>query len=546
MLAERQIMIDSTHDRITWEDKDWDLLAAELKRQHPKRITSSTSRFEFTTMELEDAAEVVIPQERQRSFQSFDDVRRPLFYAFERMKPDAKKVVQVHEGKSDVNGRIHWSPEEWEAVALELERMIPGVFERRCNGVGIVQVNAAQAILPVHRRRIFGQVVGFRASILKIWENVQAARKDQAPPAIVDFPSGPVMEPPSRKSDDNSAIATAIHKAFQAGPTEKKARKTKVYWTPEEWLAIAREMRRQNPHYNFFASKFNIIDLAGIRDAQREVLPISRRKVLAGQKGLQEPLVNAFKMLLEEVSKENEERKQTVEPAVSDLLEEVADPIDKIAEVVKVADFQTPAPIVSTAPSDFLSRVTQAAVPLMDVLVSEVVKRLLPELSAQLMPELTKSISSIVQTAMDGLKPASQPLAAPMTNATPFSVVASQPLPAQLSAKEISALFPTPEPKPKKKKIVLVGPTGRQRQDIETSFPQFRFIFIEHGHGIKEAAVDCELFVVYTSHFNAANKAAVKKYVPHEKVRQVAGSVSSVKHQIHAWMASNLVQNNAN
>lgn len=539
MLAESLKMDNSTHDRITWSDREWDMLAIELKRQHPKRMESSAFRLDFTTLELEDAAEAVIPQHLQRSFASFDEVRRPLFNAFERLKPNAKNVVHVSEGATRKDGAIYWSPKEWEAIAHELESMMPGVFDRRCNGVGIKEVNAAQRILPINRRRIFKQVVGFRASILKTWEHILAARKDLAPAVIVDFPSGPIMEPPPRKADDNSAIATAIHKAFQAGPTAKKPRKSKVHWTAEEWLILAKEMRRQNPHYDFFNAKFHLVDLAAVREAQRQALPLLRRRNITTGKNLGEPLVAAFKALADELKQEEE--------AAIDLA-----PAEEIAEVQDKQPEPEPLPVATVIPlenrpiqavQEFSALVSQTAQPLMELLVSEIVKRLLPELTAKLVPEISASISGIVQTALAGFKPSPvrfEAAPAPVVSSVVDSLPVASPEPVQrLSHKEAAAFFPPPEPKPKKPKIVLLGPTGRQKNDIEMTFPDYRFVFIEHGHGIKEAAVDCELFIIYTSHFNAANKMAVKKYVPPEKVRQVAGSISSVKHQINTWNAAN-------
>jgi hypothetical protein len=350
------------------------------------------------------------------------------------------------------------------------------------------------------------------------------------------------MEPPPRKTDDNSAMATAMHDAFKTGPVEVKQRKTKVYWTSEEWLAVAREMRRQNPHLNFFASKFSIVDLGAVRAAQRAVLPLERRKIMAAQRGVQAPLVAAFKALRAELEGELEgDAEEVQEPAVAVTTDR---PALQIVQPERVQEAPTPvAEIKTKAPSDieensFNAAVLNAAAPLVNLMVDEVVKRLLPQLSGMLIPELTKSISTMLQSSLAGITVASVPPSGMVEVTTPVVGQAVPQVSIRPSAKEMAAMFPTPEPKPKKPMIALLGPMGKQVNDIEQTFPQYRFVFIENGHGIKEAAADCELFIVYTSHFNSANKVAVKKYVPKTKMRQIAGSLSSVKHQIHAWQAN--------
>lgn len=535
--------------RVDWQNEEWTLIADELKRLYPSRSNLAYYRFAYSTIEIEDAAEAVLPQHRHRAIESFESVKRPLFEAFQRMLPTSKPLLCVVPETVRTDGHIVWKPEEWEAVASEIYTLDNDAFNNSGAKIGMKIVLQAQQILAVNRRRNFKQVVGFRSQILKTWEHMQAAKHDAPEPVIVDFPSGPIMEPTKKRNDDNNALATAMHDAFKAVPENDKKRKQRVDWTPAEWLDIAREMRRQNPHVNFFASKFHIIDLPAIRDAQREVLELNRRRTLMGTKGLQEPLVKAFAALLEEVNRENSA------PPVAEV---VAEPVAEMGTEVGVKGI---AAVAARPVSSFLAPETiagntlnaallNAAAPLLNLLVSELATRLAPSLVQMMLPELLKALNTAPAPVLTPYSAFQAPLNdAPVARATlPVAIEPAAPAigekvpevaPRRPTAAEIAAYNGVTTTKEKKQRIVLLGPMGKQITDLKQAYPHYDLVFIEHGHGVKEAATDCGLFIVYTSHFNAANKASVNKYVPREKLRQVAGSLSSVKNQIQVWEVSN-------
>lgn len=554
MLVRGQEMNTSNNPvRVDWDSAEWSLVAEELKRLHPSKFNLSYYRFSYSTIDIEDAAEAVLPQHRHRAIDSFDAIKRPLFEAFQRMLPTTKPQLSVVPESFRSDGHIVWKPEEWEGIAAELLNLNPAIFENSGIYIGMKIVNEAQLILGVNRRRNFKQLVGFRAQILKTWEQMQAAKRDTTEPVIVDFPSGPIMEPTKKKADDSNALATAMHDAFKAVPEDEKKRKQRVDWTATEWLDIAREMRRQNPHVNFFASKFFIIDLPAIRDAQREVLDLTRRRTLMGTKGLQEPLVKAFAALLDEVNRENsevQEEEQVAEITVEKVAEEPVAAVEQVA----VTSFLTPA---IAAENTFNGAILNAAAPLISLLVSELTARLAPTIAQLMLPELLKAINAAPNPVIDvyshfqaSVKPEpvktilavpSHAVAAPFASSAPVQPAPEAPQ-KRMTAAEIAAFNGVTSTKQKKQKIVLLGPMGTQKTDIMQSYPNYDFVFIEHGHGIKEAAIGCELFIIYTSHFSAANKASVNKYVPNEKIRQVKGSLSSVKNQIQVWEISNRQQ----
>lgn len=557
MLVRGQEMNTSNNPvRVDWDSAEWSLVAEELKRLHPSKFNLSYYRFSYSTIDIEDAAEAVLPQHRHRAIDSFDAIKRPLFEAFQRMLPSTKPQLSVVPESFRSDGHIVWKPEEWEGIATELLSLNPAIFENSGIYIGMKIVNEAQLILGVNRRRNFKQLVSFRAQILKTWEQMQAAKRDAPEPVIVDFPSGPIMEPAKTKADDSNALATAMHDAFKAVPEDEKKRKQRVDWTASEWLDIAREMRRQNPHVNFFASKFHNIDLPAIRDAQRNVLEQNRRRTLSATKGMQDPLIKAFAALLAEVNRENsavKEEEQVAEITVETLpktpetgeIGEAGKP-EAVAEQLAVSKVWAPATV---AENTFNGAILNAAAPLISLLVSELTARLAPTIAQLMLPELLKAINAAPKPVIDVYSHFQAPVK-PEISAVPSHAVAvpfassapAQPAPEapqkRPTAAEIAAFNGVTSTKQKKQKIVLLGPMGTQKTDIMQSYPNYDFVFIEHGHGIKEAAIGCELFIIYTSHFSAANKASVNKYVPNEKIRQVKGSLSSVKNQIQVWELS--------
>lgn len=567
MLAESEKMsIYTKTANIYWENEEWDLVAAELKRQNPRRETNSFPKLDFTSLEVEDAAEMVLEQDRQRAYDNFNIIRGPLFDAFQRLKISRPVPAKIPEGIIDKGGRVHWSAEEYQAIIDRLYRMNPAYVNDGFKLVNKVVINKAMEIFEPHRRRSFTQVVSLHEKLQQYFLLRPPVVSNGPKLVKKEFTTGVITEPPIKKSDGYHAVATALHEAFQApvvAKQEPKKRKPYVSWSPADWVLLAREMRRQNPHINFFASKFSTIDLPALREAQRAAFPLEHRKSISNSLGLQGPLVDAFKALRIELDKEREEEDWAKLAEKTPAVVEVA-PVEVVAEVVpepviEVAKIVPPKPTfqvgqvgdthfvmtheVHTEPEvDFIAAITNAAVPLMSLLISEITKNV----TSALLPKLTLAITS----ALEGIKTPPVPVygtAAPVAPPVP-EVVAMAPVivPApviapvvdevrpRLTAAEIAA-FNGVVPKPKKPKIAMLGPMGKQITDIEQAYPQYEFVFIQNGHGIKEAALSCELFLAYTSHMNSHRKNDVHKYVPHAKLRRIDGSLSAVKHQISVW-----------
>lgn len=539
---------------ITWNDDELELIATELKRQNPSRLTDSYFRFEFTTMEVEDAAEAILPQERHRAVESFDDIRRSLFNAFERLKMGHKVVPSNHKFKEHPSGHIFWEPSEWEDVIAEMLRIKPDLPESEFQGLSMAVVNAANLVLPIPRRRHFKQLVAFRPQCHKMHQQIQAHKKDLPPPIVVEFKSGPIMEPEATKKDHQSVLATAMHKAFQAAPEEEKKKRQYISWSNQEWREVATEMCRQNPHADFFRNSFSVIDLAALRDAQREVLPLERRRPLKNTTGLQPQLVAAFKALSDERSHAQVYEEPVAQPAMANI-ETVYDKFTPGFEVKPTEHLQTvqeqhvtvtveqipavqPAPAIAVS-GDFLTRLSTAAMPMMGVIVAELAKQLAPEVAKIMAPELAKLVSADVIAAMfertQPLTNLPNPGTAIYGGASQAAVKVEE---ARPTRSQLAALMEVPAPKVKKPKIALLGPMGSQKHELELAYPDLEIIFIEQGHGIKEACRNSEFFIASNKHAPAGIRNQIKKFSKSDCMRYVEGSISSFKHQIDIWKAS--------
>lgn len=594
--SERTMNVDSA-PRYTWGNDDWDRVASELQRLHSDWRTHT-----FTMSEFEDAMETVITQEHQRTFMSMDDVMPHIFMAFARRSPVSGKA-QTPKSKATIPvpvnsvGAIRWSPDEWEQVVLALHQLAPRMFEGRCATLSSRDIRAAQSVLPKSRHREPNQIEIYRKQLLKTWDALPADVRDPRlqERKIVDFPSGPVMEPPKQKSDNSSAIAIAMHKGFQAPDKPvKEAKQIKLgkvkqkrhSYDATDWLNIAREMFKQNPHAPYFTSAFQTVDLPALRAAQRVIIPIERRRTIVGNYGLAKPLVAAFKALKEEIEAQKLETelanfpdlpkaKDIIGAAIwseSQPLEKPAPqpapvPTAQVQEVLTQAapQYVIAAPAqqiipVPPAPTDFLSRIVAASKPLINVIVAEFRQDIAQEVAKILLPQITGALAPMLESSMQGVKDAIgaqfnpwadqlRPVATPdyLHGAQAASVVTTiAPSDKQIGISPpdkqigINVQIPVLKPveKPKKLKIAIIGPRGGQQEQVLRAFPEFDFTFIENGHGIKEAGTHCALFIASNAYLNRANRDTMKAHVSPEKVRFIDGGISTIKRTINVWKAT--------
>lgn len=614
-----------------WTESELDIVAAELKQRFPAKRYGNFYALEFTPNEVEEAAESVLPHHRHKSVSDYHDIRRPMFDAFTRIvqPPGKRPALSIVQGKFDAEGRITWSPQEWEAVILELDRVCPQAFAEGLKNVNIGAVRIAMEVLEIPRRRHFKQIVSFKETALKLWDALPIEVRDpsKAERQIIEFTSGPVMAPPITSKMKENPMAAALQKAFsepqkpvaeiKAVVTTRKPNKKRVSWTRGDWLKIAREMLRQDPFGNLLTSTFPRIDLGAIKAAQRNVFTWEHHKALKNPYGVREPLLEAFATLKQEIQDRaasgTTDEQENPAPSSTEIPMSPADtakqnrikslmkanaaraklsPEERRATAIKghatrlankaknakPNEIEQP-PVVSITPPtveenpvavapqdtgrvfvpsssnemDFFGKVLNAAVPLMNVLIDEAVLRLAPSLISGLLPQLEKSLGGMLHTAIASQMPKMEaylrrqtaPYSGPVG---PVSLPASEPVltvsntvqnapeqSPQLSKTELAALFPQPAQKPKKAKIALLMPMGQQREYVRSAFPEYEFMFIDHGQGIKEAGANCALFVAVEAYVTGPNQKSIKAHVPPEKLKYVPGGLSSIKRQINVW-----------
>lgn len=530
MLNQRSIEKTVALPRNQWGEHDWDLIAAELKRRFPMRNFSWYDYSGYSLEDFEDAMEGVIPQGRHKSFGHFDDVRHDLFNAFRRVNSgQVVSTVDVEpetskEDQSDKRRSIRWSSEQWELVVLNLHKLRPTAFADNLATIGNKDANAAQQALDPKYHRKFVQVVGFRITAMKVFQTLSEQKRLPAPPpAQVQFTTGIVSAPIPAKRHERSALATAMHEAFER-PVLQPKRKKHVHWNDEDWLKIAAEMLHQNPHGDFFNSGFHAVELAAIRSAQRVVFPLEHRRNISASSGLREPLVKAFKTLkanLEAAENVAVQQQEEVKVQFQDAPTEVKEVAQTKVEEVAV---QAISNVMQGHFNDFATKFAVSLAPVISLVSCEIAKALVPELTKALKPMFDEAIKSAKQSLV-------QPAPASFTEQAAV-------LPITMPAKQLTSVPTQIVPaKPKKPKIAVLGPYGQQRNDLEQAFPDYDFVYIENGHGIKEAGINCELFVAAVPYMNASNKKEMKA-IPPEKLKVVATSgISSFKHQIKVWLA---------
>src|SRR6266403_2201380 len=117
--------------RITWTTEDWNSIARELRRRNPATSFKHLDYQGFRLEDFEDAMETVMPQERQKSFDSFEDLRRDLYNAYQRVMAAERRTPVTMVKRADNSIFVKWIPEEWETVVLEYHRLFPLAFSAR-------------------------------------------------------------------------------------------------------------------------------------------------------------------------------------------------------------------------------------------------------------------------------------------------------------------------------------------------------------------------------------------------------------------------------
>lgn len=499
----------SNYKPIVWTDAEWDAIAWTLRGNFPRRYFGGSNSIPLNLDEFEDAVEASLPQGRHKFFDDVAEVITPLMQSFKRIYNSIDTREKVENTTQKKNKRkkdklhIYWTKDEWMLVALELIRLFPESSKNRFAAINIQKIREAIKILPIARQRYVKHIPIFQIGFINALE---AAVKTPEIMEVLEV-YNPLKKPKEIVNDTpmDMAMANAFDK-----PEQKKA-----YWGRDDWALVAKEMMRQNPHFDFFNCQFFHIDTQAIKDAQREVLPLERRrKTFHESKKLRPKLLEIFAYL-----KNNQSQNVVSEPVIevpsTTILEQpTAQETPKFSAPAVANLIQEAAS--KTMTSDFASRLSAVTTPLIDMLIQEITDRVSSQLMKAFEPLLKAPSLTEIQPVSNSLPEVSEVISLPH-----------------------KFIAPKPVPVVKKPKIAVLGPFGKQKEFLNQAFPQYDFSYIEHGHGIKEVAPVCVLFVVSTKHMNLSSRDLIKKHVPSTKLRYVDGGLSNIKHQITVWEATN-------
>jgi hypothetical protein len=466
-------------DRIFWNAAEWEAIATKLAEWRPDRMFATDLKLQ--PLEVQKAMRAVIAFDRQRgpSRLKASKVAPHLKDAYKRLRQRTREMMNspsqstIQIGTRNASGYIIWSESEWEAVASEMNRLYPGLFAGRLEGMRTFHIREAQRILPEDRHKAPAALEIPRRGLLKAWDRMA---ERGTPPTQQAVLSSEQVTPEADKQPD-------------AEPKEKSPEEmsgTKIRWELQEWVALAAEMHRLNPHRKFMESKTLAgLDMEDIRTAMR-VLPIARRRPIPNASTFRKGLLEAFQVL---------KAKQAEE---------------KLAQVMENPSILTP-PVAAEKLPD-VNRFEAAVAPMIKLFAEEFGKAFVPMIG--------KMLQDLLENAALHQQ---EPAAAEQQQAA--------------VAKVIKAIVP------KLPRIGVVGPLPIQQQELKDEFKNVDFVFADSNQaGLKETLQNCDRVIGMVGKISHSTDGAVSKALGNNYSR-VNGGVTSIKNQIKAWMATGVIQN---
>ena len=290
---------------------------------------------------------------------------------------------------------IHWTQLEWETLALALALEYPQADLLNATNVEqmgcftLAKLNEIMdRVLAPGRQRKMNQLVTIRVSLAKVYADLRA-RAVKLPIEAAELATEPGIEAaeptePDQADQADQADQTAPPVVELAVAPEKRgyvkvSKNPKVFWKPEEYLVIAREILRLNPHGGHLQSTTMAPLTAADMNAGQLALPSHRRRpAFIFVKPLREPMLKAFYA----ISKEEIAPKRTEAPAASP---DEFDDLDAIA--------QPPAPPAPAIP-DHLSLAPVSTGLLLDALLSRLGAQIGAAVSASVQAGVIAALTS--------------------------------------------------------------------------------------------------------------------------------------------------------
>jgi hypothetical protein len=409
--------------------------------------------------------------------------------------------------------RTVWRPNEWSTLCEAVIQAYPDREIRSAMQPSDMRISTKEfheimrQTLPEARWRTFKHADKFKYGLIKIFQNqpkqlARAAAAEQevkkSIPPEETLPASPPQEAPATVTARHPPVtiehaaadsAPGVVPGVSAGATSSAppgvspgaspgSRSPKVFWKPNEWLDIAREIYRLEP----FAQHIKSSSLAGItlavfKEAERNVIPMERRRPsINTTTAVRADLLKAFAIIRAEVEHQEQAEKNCKEQ-------------ERIEEQRRFAQEQL---------EKKLNPYEEAFAPLVRMLATEITRMLVPAiLSAQQQPE--QPIEKIVEIASN--------------------VVALQ-------------------NKPKKPRVAIVGPKPNQARELEQAFPELEIIAFENSNQVTAANVhSCDKIIGMTDYMRHGADGMLRKTFG-DKYHRTTGTVSAVKRLIGVLLAS--------
>jgi hypothetical protein len=528
-------------EKIFWTAEEYLAIGRELVQQFPNAMEGDLPG--LTSGDLARAVNAVLPAHRRRRMANQAHVTsfvrrlrdaiagRPIWTAEQFVQSG---VIATEDQKPDhrTGPRIKWCDEEWDALVRKLHDLEPEL-EDHPGRLTLARLNEASSMMARPRR--FFHVHSTRKMLDDARARISMGQFRRAP-APVDPDLPPIVATmPTRPVVTNPAI-----------PADKLF--SKVEWTREEWLAVARELHRLFPSANYpKRGSLTGLDSHDVAFAQQRVLPIERQRrhlKVASFSTLKQPLERAFLDL-------NEELEGGAKPAPAAPIAQVEPPAPgpqpATAAAAPAVQIPSPAPAAPAAPI-----APTADVPAMDpyrAAFAPLVSLLAAEVANQLRPMLTQFVNEAVALALAAQPPAAAASVAPPAEPVVSSPQTPSPAPERVSnvsnVSNVSTMAPkknygpeTPrEEKPRRLVVgVMVNRASQYRAELEKEFPQ---IEIKIGdvtmNGAAASLANVDKAVCMTRFVDHTAQRNLKKLTGDRYV-DCNGGLSELKRIIAIWL----------
>ena len=313
----------------------------------------------------------------------------------------------------------------------------------------------------------------------------------------------------------------------------------KIFWSKDEYIALARELHRASPSSNYHRSETLAgLSVAELREAERNVLPADRR--LETISTVRPRLVEAFKTIQDELVQDEMRAQEEVRERAHNFLEAIYSQAEPKPEP-KPEPEPVAVPVAQPAPVAEAYNPHEIALKLLvEMLVSSLAARIAPELT-KLLPAMAALVAPLAPVA------ATQPFVArqaPAPEAAPMEDPLEHQPPSDWKPPEFT--LPSTLKAPRLPMIGILGLKPVQVQELRDAFPVLEFVSQEGTHSNKTlASLQSAVRVIsVNTSSNSMNQLTDKMLAQHFKDRYVRaqGGMSSVKRQIQIWIQAGALQ----